>query len=327
MPCDRPMEPCAGWDALDLSSAVVTIHCHQCVRVDSGLDANLGGLVVLGRLVLDASVADISIRALFVVVEGELVIPPPGAVVPHTSAVRITIRDGGERSHRPQRASMCGGGSCSIGMKPFAVIGGRLDMRGLEPACRTWAPVERFVPDGDQWALEVDSTMVACWGEGSTVAIASDEHRHTGGVTADIASVTAGDNGRTVLRLDRDVGRRMAADDDPRFAVEVALLSRNVVIEGEDDEAFRGRMGAHSIIMETPVVAQTVDGVRFRRMGQQGVLGRCAFSRAHAPVGAGIAARAQVAMPPPSCPPGTAQTQYICTCAVTCLEPFSGAMP
>jgi hypothetical protein len=57
------------------------------------------------------------------------------------------------------------------------------------------------------------------------------------------------------------------------FAVEVALLSRKILFEGETDSG-DSLLGAHMMVMQNPDVVQYLEGVDFRNFGQQGNLGR-----------------------------------------------------
>lgn len=63
----------------------------------------------------------------------------------------------------------------------------------------------------------------------------------------------------------------MTLVQDGDFAVEVALLSRNVVVEGNTN--LQGG-GGHFWIMHTPSVVQTIEGVLIENFGIQGTLGR-----------------------------------------------------
>jgi hypothetical protein len=56
------------------------------------------------------------------------------------------------------------------------------------------------------------------------------------------------------------------------YAVEVALLSRNILFVGGTDTT--ARHGGHLMIMHTPTVIQSIIGIEFRNFGQQGALGR-----------------------------------------------------
>ena len=60
--------------------------------------------------------------------------------------------------------------------------------------------------------------------------------------------------------------------DDDNFAVEVALLSRNILFEGARDEA-DSLLGGHLIVFHTPNVAQLLSGVEFVNFGRQGECG------------------------------------------------------
>lgn len=54
---------------------------------------------------------------------------------------------------------------------------------------------------------------------------------------------------------------------------EVALLSRNIMITGQDEPAPNQLEGGHFIVVQT-AVPQFIEGVEFWQMGQQGNLGR-----------------------------------------------------
>jgi len=64
-----------------------------------------------------------------------------------------------------------------------------------------------------------------------------------------------------------------AGPGEPEFAVEVALLRRDVVFIAESDPN-EDWIGGHSIVYHTPNVVQTIQGVRFDNFGQEGNLGR-----------------------------------------------------
>lgn len=61
--------------------------------------------------------------------------------------------------------------------------------------------------------------------------------------------------------------------EQPKLAVEVALLRRDVVFYAEETSDAHW-IGGHLIIYVTPHVVQTIQGVRFENSGQEGVLGR-----------------------------------------------------
>lgn len=65
---------------------------------------------------------------------------------------------------------------------------------------------------------------------------------------------------------------------DPRFAAEVAVLTRNIVFESVQDGPSTGGHanlhGGHLIVYHTPRVAQKIEGVQVKGFGQQQILGR-----------------------------------------------------
>ena len=73
------------------------------------------------------------------------------------------------------------------------------------------------------------------------------------------------------LVLDAPIDRPTTLLDSPDFAVEVALLSRNVKFGVEVGGPTNG---GHVWFMNTPNVSQTFVGVEVVEFGQQGVLGR-----------------------------------------------------
>ena len=75
------------------------------------------------------------------------------------------------------------------------------------------------------------------------------------------------------LTLDSPLANRPTTiQDSVDFAVEVALLSRNIVFKGGYDE--NEVHGAHFWVTRTPMVKQTLEGIDFVGFGQQGNLGR-----------------------------------------------------
>ena len=75
-----------------------------------------------------------------------------------------------------------------------------------------------------------------------------------------------------VLELDSDIKRPSTFEDNPNYAVEVALLSRNIVFEGAPDDS-NDLHGAHLMVFLTGT-PQLLQGVEFRNFGQQGNIAR-----------------------------------------------------
>ena len=61
--------------------------------------------------------------------------------------------------------------------------------------------------------------------------------------------------------------------NDPRHATEVALLSRKIVFEAEEDPT-NADIGGHFMVFHTKQSYQHIQGVEIRNFGQQGRLGK-----------------------------------------------------
>jgi len=111
---------------------------------------------------------------------------------------------------------------------------------------------------------------VGNWQPGSEIMITPatddgyDTHTH-------VISGTQVTSAGTILTLDSALPPTTSLKDDPIAAVEVALLSRNIVWEGS---ATTKLIGGHFWVFQTPNVAQRLEGVDITNFGQQGELGR-----------------------------------------------------
>jgi hypothetical protein len=125
--------------------------------------------------------------------------------------------------------------------------------------------------DVTQSEIIVQSNGVqGCWGNGAEILITSAttdfesaQRRRLVGAPIPYA------NGLVRLRLDGFVPPSVTILDGDGFAVEVALLSRNIVFEGARDR-LDPLLGGHLMIMNTPGVVQYIEGVEFRNFGRQG---------------------------------------------------------
>jgi hypothetical protein len=119
----------------------------------------------------------------------------------------------------------------------------------------------------------VSNTVKGKWGVGAQILITShtrvwNEHQ--------VRSITAIANtavsGYVALTLNATILRPTTIIESADFAVEVALLSRNIVFDSGTDTT--ARHGGHFMIHHTPAVVQHIEGVEFVGFGQQGSLGR-----------------------------------------------------
>lgn len=76
--------------------------------------------------------------------------------------------------------------------------------------------------------------------------------------------------GYVELQLNSTILRPTTYAEFPDFAVEVALLSRNILLDGGVADA----IGGHFEIRQTPMVAQAIEGIEIVGFGQPGTLGR-----------------------------------------------------
>lgn len=113
-----------------------------------------------------------------------------------------------------------------------------------------------------------------CWGSGADLLITSHttdfEHSQRRRL---VDAPKPHSNDYVRLELDHWVIPPVTVADGDGFAVEVALLSRNVVFQGENDES-DPLLGGHMIVMNTPNVQQRIEGLELENFGRQGELGR-----------------------------------------------------
>ena len=120
-----------------------------------------------------------------------------------------------------------------------------------------------------------DLTVLDTWAPGAEIFLTSHTREWNGHQVRRIVSVRralTAPIGSVWIELDASIERPTTARESPDFAVNVALLSRNIVFEGGADKT--ESHGGHFWITSTPHVAQTVMGVDIRNFGQQGTLGR-----------------------------------------------------
>jgi len=124
-------------------------------------------------------------------------------------------------------------------------------------------------------SLIVPNTVLGCWGAGSQILTTSHTLKWQDAVVSEIVDVTALGDDYAVILLNDTMKWHTTYKQSSLTAVEVALLSRNVLIMGDDtDDIANEKHGGHLMILQTPNVKQRIQGVEFRKMGQQGNLGK-----------------------------------------------------
>ena len=75
------------------------------------------------------------------------------------------------------------------------------------------------------------------------------------------------------VKLSSPIPLPITVEQSSDFAVEVALLSRNILFEGISEPG-NILKGGHLVVFHTPNVKQTIEGIEVKNFGQQGYLGR-----------------------------------------------------
>ena len=121
-------------------------------------------------------------------------------------------------------------------------------------------------------AIIIDSSVKEKWAPGAEILVTSHTRDWDAHQLRRIVHVSEHGEDHALIELDSSFRRPTTLKDSPDFAVEVALLSRNIVFEGGEDD--NPDHGGHFWVMHTPQVAQHIEGIEVRNFGQQGLLGR-----------------------------------------------------
>lgn len=277
---------CSTWSSMFTNSPShmneTVIPCGQCVTMDIAGQLSLaGGLDIQGKLVFPNG-AKVTLRAPYVRVQGELHMFS-NKIPNGKEDVKFIIYGVDETvtSFVPADSNRgaCGGFACSAGKKPVVVAGGKLVIEALPPDFPTWVNVydaiSANVPGEDRSrALVLSIAIQGKWGIGAQVLVTSHTREWDEEQVRTITSINAhSEPGYVAVELDSPIWRPTTFKDSPDYATEVALLARNIVFEGDQDDTNLSH-GGHLIILNTPNVVQKLEGVEFRNFGQQGNLGR-----------------------------------------------------
>ena len=122
-------------------------------------------------------------------------------------------------------------------------------------------------------SIEVDVAMAKCIRPGDDVLITADSRDYESHEIFTVDSVDKA-TGKVIFQETMDrVFPSEARLEEPKLAIEAALLRRDVVFFSEEHPD-ANHLGGHLIVFHTPDVVQTIQGVRFENSGQEGVLGR-----------------------------------------------------
>jgi hypothetical protein len=131
-------------------------------------------------------------------------------------------------------------------------------------------------------SIVVEDSVVGKWGVGAEVLLTSHTNRWDEEQVRTITGIEEagdGDNdqstpaGYVTLQLNSTIKAPTSIQDDPLYATEVAILSRNIRIQGAKDDP-DPLHGGHLMVFLTPGNGQSIVGVEVTNMGQAGNLGR-----------------------------------------------------
>lgn len=158
--------------------------------------------------------------------------------------------------------------------------GSRIEVHAADAGKSSWTQLDGSAAAGNTTITLAEETG---WRVGDRIAVASSSFEMDDAEERTITSVSA--DGRTVTLdrpLENDHNGVMETHDNGRIGddrrswdidmrAEVALLSRNVTIQGDEDAAEDG-YGGHTMVMMG--AEMHIDGAELTRMGQTGELGR-----------------------------------------------------
>ncbi|MEO1601609.1 MAG: hypothetical protein AAFU49_14300 [Pseudomonadota bacterium] len=153
--------------------------------------------------------------------------------------------------------------------------GSRIEIHAADASKESWTQLSQNAFAGD---LTLRLTEDTGWEVGDKIAIAPSGQDHTEDEERTIVSIS--NDGKTVT-LDRPLDfnhygklETYGAGNDSwqvDMRAEVALLSRNITIQGDADSVLDG-YGAHTMVMHG--AEQHISGAEFYRVGQEDILGK-----------------------------------------------------
>lgn len=275
--CNDSFSSCVDWSDFvgrnDRHTDAVTIPCGRCVIMDhDGGALHLdGGLDIQGKLVFPDRYTGLTLYSTMIVVQGVLEMASTSQVGA-TPAVKFVMTGNTDRYFEPvgENERYCGGRTCLAGKKAITVAGGHVDIRGLPRGTKTW--VNLYDVTGTRQSTNglvvPEDGVLGKWGEGAEILITSHTIKGSDQQVGRIASIDTNymRDGYVRLFLEESITRPTTTRDDREFAVEVALLSRNIVFQGGRDNV--EHHGGHFWIFETSGSNQYIEGVEIVNFGQ-----------------------------------------------------------
>ncbi|MGI8911283.1 MAG: G8 domain-containing protein [Rubrobacteraceae bacterium] len=260
LPADAKLwsDPATWGGAVPQDGATVTIPAGKTIVLDQ--NATLANLTMEGTLIFDER--DIELSADWIMVHGTLRIGTESAPFQHRANITLTDNTPGENP-------------MNMGDKGLGVMGGTLEVHGENRL--SWTKLGAHAAKGSN---KITLSETPDWRPGDRIAIASTDYDRSQDEEATVTSVS----GNTVT-LDRQLqyahwGTVQTFDGKPvDERAEVALLSRNVTIQGEPVSSASG-FGGQIMVMDMTMNGMTqhatarLEGVELKAMGQKNILRR-----------------------------------------------------
>lgn len=252
--------PTTWQGAIPMAGEIVTVPAGSDILLDTDLP-ELGGLIVRGKLSFARQ--DLALSSRWILIDGgSLHIGAEDAL--HTDQVVITLTGSEDEENT------AGSPPPHMGKKFFGVInGGRLEMHGARAHARNWTQLTAHAP-ADSTQLEVADEVD--WKTGDRLVIAPSGFDP---LEAEEVTVTSVSDGMVYftppLQHDHWGELQVIGGHTIDERAEVACLTRNIVIQGDEASA-DSDFGGH--LMFRPGTTAHVEGVEFNRMGQKGHAGR-----------------------------------------------------
>ncbi|CAI5461032.1 unnamed protein product [Closterium sp. Yama58-4] len=267
----------------------VTVPCGAAILLDVP-EVRVGKLKIKGWLkVVDSpKLPHIRVRARFILVMGRFTAGSASRQL--SSRLTVTLHpnmgfSGGRKPYKLRRVPPADPRNPrDLGHKAFAVVGGQVDFHGMPGGADTpsWARLAATAAAGQrQLVVEGD---VRGWRPGFTVAVASTSTDFNEAENREIKSValvspaTSPPTSRITLTAPLTHTHEGTSVPDGfggtvDIRAEVALLDRQIVIQGTDEPPPHQYDGGHFMVYMTRT-PQAIEGVQFRGLGNQGTLGR-----------------------------------------------------
>lgn len=243
-------DPATWGGEVPADGAAVTIPAGKVIVLDQ--NASLANLTIDGTL--QFARRDLMLEADWIIVHGRLVVGSESEPFAHRATIRL-------RDLTPAENVM------NMGDKVLGVMGGTLELHG-----RSRLGWTRLGASAARGAVQITLAQAPDWQPGDRIAIASTDYASSQDEEATVTAVSG-----NVVTLDRALeyshfGTVQTFDGRPvDERAEVALLSRNVTVEGEAVSSAAG-FGAQVMVMGGGQAR--IDGAQLQRVGQQGILRR-----------------------------------------------------